>query len=295
MKLQFKEQIENNLIRSLFTFFPELASKSNLAKKILLNPKPLFHPDLPIVIYWSAKSGCSTITKWFFAQLDLLEEAYKYSNWIHNYRYEVFQEKQEYDTLLIKKIYNREVLIVKVVRNPFSRAVSSYFAVNTFFYNNRNFDKFQNEERKKIFIYLSKKNSQLSAFTFREFITYLQAKKRKNIHFLPQTHPSEDSKLVKIDRLIKLENLQEDLIDIQNQLSFKKVDFDKIFKSHHHVKYKDNNNEFCGDYLFPYKRSKDYIIPKYQNFYDQKLQDSVYELYLKDFQRYCYDNTINIG
>ena len=66
----------------------------------------------------------------------------------------------------------------------------------------------------------------------------------------------------------------------------------KVGKSHHHVKYESTNNEFCGDYLFLYKRSADYIIPRYQNFYDRKLQESVYKLYLEDFQRYCYDNSI---
>lgn len=292
MKLQLKKQIGNKLVTSLFPIFPKLATKSNLAKRILLNPKPLFHPNLPIVIYWSAKSGCSAVTKWFFYQLNLLEEAYKYSYWVHNYRHEVFQKTKDYDSLLIEKIYNRESLIIKVVRNPFSRAVSSYFALNTFFENNRNFDKFQNEERKKILNYLAIGNSQKLSFSFREFIAYLETEKRKNIHFLPQTHPSERTKLVKIDRLIKLENLQEDLMDIQNELSLKKIDCERIFKSHHHVKYKNANNKFCGDYLFPYKRSTNYIIPRYQSFYDQKLQDSVYKLYLEDFQRYYYDNSL---
>ena len=47
---------------------------------------PLQQPGFPVAVCWSAKSGCTTVLKWFLAQTGLLDEALAYNDWIHAYR-----------------------------------------------------------------------------------------------------------------------------------------------------------------------------------------------------------------
>ena len=31
---------------------------------------PHFHPDFPLLLFWSPKSGCTSLANWFFFQID---------------------------------------------------------------------------------------------------------------------------------------------------------------------------------------------------------------------------------
>ena len=53
---------------------------------------------------WSEKSGCTAIVKWFFWQLDLLDEAVKHHPWVHNYENDVFKKRPGYTHDYLKAI-----------------------------------------------------------------------------------------------------------------------------------------------------------------------------------------------
>lgn len=36
---------------------------------------PHFHEDFPLILFWSQKSGCTSLALWFFYQINLLETA----------------------------------------------------------------------------------------------------------------------------------------------------------------------------------------------------------------------------
>lgn len=89
---------------------------------------PLYHPDMPFAVFWSEKSGCTITVKWFFWQLGLLEAAQQHHNWIHNYENEVFKARKGYIEDCIKAI-EKGLPVVKIVRNPYMRAVSGYLEI----------------------------------------------------------------------------------------------------------------------------------------------------------------------
>ncbi|PEC57548.1 RNA methyltransferase, partial [Bacillus wiedmannii] len=39
---------------------------------------PHFHKDFPLILFWSQKSGCTSLAHWFFYQINLFKEAIKY-------------------------------------------------------------------------------------------------------------------------------------------------------------------------------------------------------------------------
>jgi hypothetical protein len=178
------------------------------------------------------------------------------------------------------------------VRNPYSRAVSSYFSIQTKYKGNRNFDKFQSRDRPNILEFLGRNDSIENSFSFREFVDFLKNGTYTNIHFIKQTHPSELKDKIQLDQVLKLKNLREGLIELENKLNLKKIDLDALFKSNHHVTYKEKKNEFCGDTQFPFDRPTDFEIPKFINFYDDQIKNDVYEIYEEDFTRYGYSNEL---
>ncbi|MFM8708042.1 MAG: sulfotransferase family 2 domain-containing protein, partial [Planctomycetia bacterium] len=106
-------------IRSL-PAFPESAWRHSLL--------PLQQPGFPVAVCWSAKSGCTTVLKWFLAQTGLLDEALAYSRWVHDYREHKLFAARGY-LRQCDRIFRRDhddTTVVKVIRDPATRAVSSY-------------------------------------------------------------------------------------------------------------------------------------------------------------------------
>ena len=50
-------------------------------------------PNKNILIDWTPKSGCTTVCKMIFKYLGILDEALKYSKWIHDYRMHKYYNK----------------------------------------------------------------------------------------------------------------------------------------------------------------------------------------------------------
>ena len=46
------------------------------------------------------KSGCTSLAKWFFYQIDLLQTALSYSPFIHNYEYDIYKSTPAYNVRL---------------------------------------------------------------------------------------------------------------------------------------------------------------------------------------------------
>ncbi|MEM8551580.1 MAG: hypothetical protein AAGF45_04315 [Pseudomonadota bacterium] len=87
---------------------------------------PLYHPDFPLVLFWSEKAGCTLVVKWFFAQVGLLAQAQAYGRWIHRYELEVYKARSGYRHDLWAALRSGSHTGVKVVRDPWRRAVSAF-------------------------------------------------------------------------------------------------------------------------------------------------------------------------
>ena len=66
------------------------------------------------------KSGCTSLAKWFFYQIDLLQTALNYSPFIHNYEYDIYKNAPAYSLRLgialrekQKKLLNLFVTLIR--------------------------------------------------------------------------------------------------------------------------------------------------------------------------------------
>ena len=108
---------------------PSLTDTATAARRetpgILLEPGFLIHPPGGIGLIWSPKSACTTALLWYLAHLGLLEDAAAFSHWPHNYRMKVLPELEIYRQWLVECDPDR-LRWVRVIRDPFLRAVSGY-------------------------------------------------------------------------------------------------------------------------------------------------------------------------
>lgn len=69
------------------------------------------------------------MVKWFFAQVGLLDEAMRYARWVHNYEQEVFKKRPKYRREVYAALRSGKFRAVKIVRNPWHRAPSSFLVL----------------------------------------------------------------------------------------------------------------------------------------------------------------------
>lgn len=115
-----------------------MSPESDRLQALIQKRTPYQHPDVPFIVLWSQKSGCTSILKWFLWHAGLLEEARQYRVHeeglsIHNYELEVFKMWPGYDEELLARIESGAPL-VNFIRCPYSRAFSSYMHLHNRFY-----------------------------------------------------------------------------------------------------------------------------------------------------------------
>ena len=89
---------------------------------------PLQQVGFPVAICWSAKSGCTTVLKWFLHQTGRMDEATAFSEWMHDFREQrLFTEPgYRWQCERLFKHGRPQTSIIKVIRDPAARAVSSF-------------------------------------------------------------------------------------------------------------------------------------------------------------------------
>ena len=208
------------------------------------------------IIDWTPKAACTVICKIFFDYMDELEKSLKYSSWIHNYRQDYYYKK--YGRVNSNLLLSNKIIKIKFVRNPYSRAVSSYLHV-------------MKTNLKKLF-----NNEDMSFYTF---LLNLEKKKyHSNPHYGLQMIYLENENT--FDHVLKIENLEK---EIKNLNKLYNLNLNYNFTSKHHIiKHRVNSN--VSDVKF----SKILKIPHYNNFYDKKTKELVDKIYKKDIIRYNY-------
>ena len=92
-------------------------------------PQPIVDLRNKIVLLWSAKKAGSVFAiKWMFKHMGLLlEEALAFHPWIHCYRMKVFCVSDRYKAA-VEDFFQSPLSyrVIKFVRSPFKRAVSSH-------------------------------------------------------------------------------------------------------------------------------------------------------------------------
>jgi len=234
-----------------------------------------------IVVMWSPKAACTTAITWAFQHNGLLEEALGFGPWIHRYRLRRYQKTERYLGRL-RRLSQHSRYVVKIVRNPFERAVSSF--VHAY---RHDYEDFALREM------LGRPVDRQQRFSFREFVGLLERSDltRCNPHHRLQSTPLERHVLfgLKPHRTIKIEDgLERALSEIERSFNLPETDFaNPVFRSGHHTS-RAASAESAAD-------RKDLwgpVLPPAAAFYDDDLIDRVARLYAEDFQRYGYDTKL---
>lgn len=240
-------------------------------------PRILFDPGIKLALLWSAKSASTFAVKWFFKQAGLLEEALAYHPWIHNYRMQVYYHSDSYRQDLAK-VNNDRYRVVKFVRNPYYRAVSSYIhAVK------------HGQADKKLNKFLGRSQNSQRNFSFREFVDYLGSidVSRCNIHYQRQVHACEAEGVLYADYILQVEKAKHTLGIIERELGLQTTNVAELNPSKHHTK-RYHSTESFGDVKLEIVDKRKATYPETASFYDDDLILRISRIYSLDFDMYEY-------
>ncbi len=253
-------------------------------------PTPLVNKKHQIAIFFSAKGGCTFLAKWFFLQIGhfdnakLGEDFMLNHNYVHNYRRNKYYPSDEFKKAKAHFLSTRgkDYLKIKLIRNPFERAVSSYIH---FLYHLSLKKKHINTE---FGISLDD-----SAYSFEQFLTMLQGLNitKCNNHWCIQYQRAEE--YFNMDEIIPLRDATGELRRIETKYQLQRTDdFSQMIRSNHHAQNKSMKHEFCGDTKFTYAIQQNRPPSKY--FYNKRLEALVVKIYQKDFEKYDFQPFYNV-
>lgn len=260
-----------NKIRALYNRLIKRACATSIESQ---KHKNLFLYDKKnkVILDWSHKCGCTVTTKMFFSAMGLLDDVQKFrSGGIHTYRTKKFRYDHPVTT---KDVLNPENFLFKVVRNPYTRIVSSYIDACA---------KHNENKRNDYLAVTGIKNYQ--ELTFNQFVNALAS-----IDLAHQANPHQLVQIKNYERkglrqpyICKLENLNEDIKNV-NKYCNSHFSIDGL-SSAHHAKKSGKLTELCTNKPFSEFAG---IVPEYKYFYDRETFDKVTALYDEDIKQYHY-------
>jgi hypothetical protein len=244
--------------------------KNETIMNLIKNRTPLFHKKFPLIIFWTPKSGCTTMVKWFFFQIGLLQRAKKCHTFVHKFRIKKFQKQKNYRAELRKELEASKKYTVKLVRNPYRRAVSSFLHVIS---------------HKRLMKDIGLKGEE--GISFKQFLYHMKriGVKDSNPH-VAQQYVENEEKLIK--EYIYLEKFNESIKKLEKKYNLSNAPFKKIILSKHHKAEKMIKKGEYSDVIITKEMFKS-GLPTYESFYDKETQSLVAKLYEKDFLKYGYD------
>lgn len=246
---------------------------------------PHFHEDFPIILFWSHRSGCTSLANWFFFQIGLYEEAMKYEPFIHYYEYEIYKNRLSYYKELEMELLRLKKHTIKLVRNPYKRAVSSFLIL----YNNP----YASKQWEAIRLYFYNNKNDQKGISFKQFLYYVKEIGPKSSqldqHF-SQQYIEDEEKI--INQYIKLEKFNKIIPNLEKEYGLLSSDISLLTNSSHHRSHQmiHKGNYADNDITNPQFPS----LPTYRSFYDEEALKLVSEIFNDDFEAYGYKkNEIN--
>lgn len=239
------------------------------------DPRPLIHWPRRFGIFWSPKSACTAVLLWYYDRLGLRPAADFHSSWPHDYREQVLYSSKTYQSWL-KDADLTQIRWLRVIRDPYKRAVSSYRHAVQFGYMN---EKLSADNRGE-------------GFSFAEFLAFLgENGPIGDVHNIPQIHriesllPPENIHVLNIDKI----GLAAGLAEFENS-----VDIPNVQVRSAPIKTPDGINHMAQTYetdadLYRQKFNKAAaasIWPAHDAFLSDEAREVIRQVYRVDFEAY---------
>ena len=265
---------------------------------LIAGRQPLHAPDFPLMLLFSPKAGCTSFTKWFFFQTGKLEEALEYGSWIHKYRTDILIRQEGYAAETLRLLQTRERPIIKLVRNPYDRAVSSFLHTVRGASRSSGGTGWERVLVRAARERAGKPQGEVFRLSFRDFLRHVaavgSAVGKINGHVAQQYLPREEAF---ISRVIKLENFRPEIRGLEAEFALREAPLEELSSSVHHIS--SGDQAAIGKFSSPHavapadiqigrSRVRRSDLPSYADFYDAETERLVHECFAVDFERYDY-------
>lgn len=247
---------------------------------------PLYHQDFPLVLLWTPKAGCTTFARWFFYQIGLLEEALAYNPSIHVYKGGVyFKQKNYLDPHASEKILKNK-MTYKLVRDPYKRAVSSYFTIAYYCY--RGLPNIAMNKDKERILAMFYPNSSYKGISFKQFLYYLlnvgADYKIVDGHIAKQYCQEEE---YFSPQLIKLENFRKEVKGIEEKYKLL-LSPENVLISPNSFAPKMTESGLNSDTILTLPQLINGPLPEYNSLFDKETIQLCNHVFHDDFKVYNY-------
>lgn len=189
------------------------------------------HDDLPFVLLWSEKSGCTSLFQWMLLQTGEFDEADSFSDWIHDWEHAIMKARTGYAESLVTQL-NDGAPASKLVRSPFERAVSSFLMLVTLGDDSGHFTV---ELRRKVREFVYGAPDAPWSFGFIDFLRWMATQDITTIdgHLGLQFDIIED-RIPQLE-LIRLEQFDAEMGSLEQRFGLPAVDLRRATTSRHHT------------------------------------------------------------
>lgn len=263
------------------------AARQQLIDNLKRWPGPMYAQGFPFILLWSPKSGCTTLVKWFFYQTGLTDTAMAYDAWPHRYRDDVLQGAPDYREATADLLLKRDRPVIKLVRDPWQRAVSSYLQLCLSLRPGR--DTWASKHVRQLKHRIGVVGS-YDTISFREFARAMAQdvthRRQLNPHLAGQYAEGEDRFDV---RPIKLENFESEIRKVEAEFGLARAPIDDLTKSGHHRGVKRRKLPGAADIQAGLRTFGRQDAPAYESFYDAETGALIATAFARDFAQYGYD------
>ena len=259
---------------------PPPGASTELGRLLWTWPRPLIHPQARLLVIHSQKSASTNVAIWYLRQIGHAQAARDFHYWPHRYLSQVLNYSEFY-----RKAYELEFskfTVVRVVRNPFERAVSSFRHA----LKHGHVDK----EIAKRLDYHGIADKGLSFSTFIDFLERLDLGSC-DPHFSFQRHPVEDKLPVHYLINVSSEDLFARLNEVEAAIGLPRSDM----AADPWIKYLRQHNRpeklmFDDDDLYTKALTRRQAIhgpwPRYEAFMQPEARERLARLYALDINAY---------